>query len=138
MKNRSIPDASVIPEIAYPDVVAAADWIATAFGFRKRLQIGNHRYQLAYDGGALIVVQLPPGAPPDSATRSVLVLVEDVDAHYERAIAEGAEIVHEPEDQPYGERQYSARDPWGYRWTFSQSIADVDPADWGGSAIDLT
>jgi uncharacterized glyoxalase superfamily protein PhnB len=128
----------VIPELAYPDVVDAAEWIARAFGFRKRLQIANHRYQLVYGDGALVVVELPSGAPPDSATRSVLVLVDDVDAHYERAIAEGAEIVHEPEDQPYGERQYAARDPWGYRWTFSQSIADVDPQDWGGTAIDLT
>jgi len=24
-------------------------------------------------------------------------------------------------------------DPGGHRWTFSQSIADVDPADWGGT-----
>jgi uncharacterized glyoxalase superfamily protein PhnB len=32
----------------------------------------------------------------------------------------------------YGERQYSAEDPWGHRWTFSQTVADVDPRDWGG------
>jgi uncharacterized glyoxalase superfamily protein PhnB len=138
MRNRSVPAASVIPEIAYPNVVEAAEWISRAFGFRKRLQIANHRYQLTFGTGAFVVVELPGGAPSDSATRSVLVLVDDVDAHYERAIAEGAVIVHEPEDQPYGERQYSARDPWGYRWTFSQSIADVDPAVWGGTAIDLT
>ena len=34
---------------------------------------------------------------------------------------------------PFGERQYSAQDPFGHRWTFSQSVADVDPRDWGGS-----
>jgi uncharacterized glyoxalase superfamily protein PhnB len=32
----------------------------------------------------------------------------------------------------YGERQYTVEDPGGHRWTFSQSVADVDPADWGG------
>ncbi len=32
----------------------------------------------------------------------------------------------------YGERQYNAEDPWGHQWTFSQTLADVDPADWGG------
>jgi len=37
-----------------------------------------------------------------------------------------------PADHPYGERQYSAEDPAGHRWTFSQTIADVDPTDWGG------
>jgi uncharacterized glyoxalase superfamily protein PhnB len=138
MRNRSVPSASVIPELAYPDVVGAAEWLGTAFGFRKRLQIGSHRFQLTFGNGALVVIELPPGALPDTGTRSVLVLVDDVDAHCERARAAGAVIVHEPEDQPYGERQYSARDFAGYRWTFSQSIADVDPAEWGGTAIDLT
>ena len=37
-----------------------------------------------------------------------------------------------PTDFPYGERQYSVEDPGGHRWTFSQSIADVDPRTWGG------
>jgi uncharacterized glyoxalase superfamily protein PhnB len=39
-------------------------------------------------------------------------------------------------NHPYGERQYTAEDPGGHRWTFSESIADVDPADWGGTLID--
>jgi uncharacterized glyoxalase superfamily protein PhnB len=128
----------VIPEIAYPDVASAADWLANAFGFKKRLQIANHRFQMTYGNGALVVIELPEGAAPDTGTRTVLVLVEDVDTIYKRALAAGAEVVHPPEDQPYGERQCSVRDFAGYRWTFSQSIADVDPADWGGTAIDLT
>jgi uncharacterized glyoxalase superfamily protein PhnB len=132
-----VPYASVIPEIAYPDVVQAAEWLHRAFGFRKRLQIGNHRFQMTYGNGALVVIELPAGAAPDSGTRSVLVLVDDVDAVYEKAMAAGAEGVDAPDDQPYGERQCSVRDFAGYRWTFSQSIADVDPADWGGTAIDL-
>ena len=49
------------------------------------------------------------------------------------AEAAGATIRSEPTDWPYGERQYSAEDPGGHIWTFSQSIADVDPADWGGT-----
>jgi uncharacterized glyoxalase superfamily protein PhnB len=41
--------------------------------------------------------------------------------------------VHDPPaDYPYGERQYTAIDPAGHTWTFSQTIKDVDPADWGG------
>ena len=38
----------------------------------------------------------------------------------------------EPTDQMYGERQYNAEDLAGHRWTFTQTLADVDPADWGG------
>jgi len=138
MRNRSVPDSSVVPEIAYPDVIQAAEWLSQAFGFSKRLQIGNHRFQMTFGNGALVVTELPQGTLPDSGTRSVLVLVDDVDAVYERAVTAGAEVVHPPEDQPYGERQCSVRDFAGYRWTFSQSIADVDPAAWGGTAFDLS
>jgi uncharacterized glyoxalase superfamily protein PhnB len=66
----------------------------------------------------------------------VLGRVEDVDAHHERARAAGARILATPADHPYGERQYSAEDPAGHRWTFSETIADVDPADWGGELGD--
>jgi uncharacterized glyoxalase superfamily protein PhnB len=62
--------------------------------------------------------------------------VDDVDAHRERARESGARILRAPETQMYGERQYTAEDPGGHRWTFSQSVADVDPADWGGEAVD--
>jgi uncharacterized glyoxalase superfamily protein PhnB len=64
------------------------------------------------------------------------VRVEDADAHHARAVAEGATILDQPTDHPYGERQYNAEDPGGHRWTFSQSIADVDPADWGGEVVE--
>jgi uncharacterized glyoxalase superfamily protein PhnB len=66
----------------------------------------------------------------------VLVRVEDADAHHARAAAAGAKILSEPEDFPYGERQYNAEDPAGHRWTFSESISDVDPASWGGTLHD--
>jgi uncharacterized glyoxalase superfamily protein PhnB len=38
----------------------------------------------------------------------------------------------EPTDFEYGERQYTAADPAGHQWTFSETLADVDPASWGG------
>ncbi len=45
----------------------------------------------------------------------------------------GVHIIREPTDYHYGERQYSAEDFAGHHWGFSQSIADVDPRDWGGT-----
>ena len=131
--NRSVPTATVIPVLAYPDVVHAASWLCEAFGFRVRLRIGDHRVQLAYGDGAVIVTDGGSGA---SAEHSVLVRVDDADAHHERAAAAGATIVTPPTDYAYGERQYTAEDLGGHRWTFSQSIADVDPASWGGELLD--
>jgi uncharacterized glyoxalase superfamily protein PhnB len=37
-----------------------------------------------------------------------------------------------PTDFEYGERQADLTDPWGHRWTLSQTTGDVDPAAWGG------
>lgn len=129
MRNRSIPEPTVIPELAYADVAEASDWLCRAFGFDVRLRIGDHRVQLVLGDGAVIITEL--GDSP--GTSRVLVRVEDADAHHERAEQAGARIVNPPADYPYGERQYRAEDPGGHRWTFSQSIADVDPRSWGGT-----
>jgi uncharacterized glyoxalase superfamily protein PhnB len=125
--NRSVPDATVIPELPYPDVGAAVEWLSRAFGFRERLRIADHRAQLVFEDGAVIVTNREP------APASVLVRVADADGHHAQAVAAGATVVGPPTDYPFGERQYTAEDPAGHRWTFSQSIADVDPADWGGT-----
>jgi uncharacterized glyoxalase superfamily protein PhnB len=137
--NRSVPTSTVIPELAYPDVPEAADWLSNAFGFRVRIRIGSHRVQLVYGDGAVIAIELggSGGVTADAATHAVLVRVNDADAHHDRAAAAGARIVNPPADYPYGERQYTAEDLAGHRWTFSQSIADVEPASWGGTAVDL-
>jgi uncharacterized glyoxalase superfamily protein PhnB len=134
IENRSVPSATVIPELAYPDVAEASEWLCNAFGFQERLRIGNHRAQLVLADGAVIVTQRAEG---DSGGQSVLVRVEDADAHHERAAAGGARILNPPTDYPYGERQYTAADLGGHHWTFSQSIADVDPASWGATNIHI-
>ena len=123
--------------LIYPDVRAAVSWLTQAFGFVERLQIGeDHRSQMNVgEGGAVIIgdVRSDRVAPrPGEFTHAVLVRIGDAAAHCQRAQAEGAKILEEPTDHVYGERQYTAEDPWGHRWTFSQTLADVDPVDWGG------
>lgn len=140
LSNRSMPHCTVIPELAYPDVGEAIDWLCTAFGFTLRLRIGNHRAQLNAGDGAIVVTQrqsfpdrdlLEPS--PSGAIHAVMIRVEDVDGHYEQAVQSGARVLQSLADYPYGERQYSVLDPGGHSWTFSQSIADIDPQDWGGT-----
>jgi hypothetical protein len=62
----------------------------------------------------------------------VTVRVEDVRAHCERARQNGVHILMEPTTFEYGERQYNAEDPAGHQWTFSETLADVAPEEWGG------
>lgn len=138
--NRSIPNATVIPVLIYPDVREAVAWLAEAFGFSERVQIGeNHRSQLRVGDGAVIIGDIrddrrPPR--PGEATHSVMVRVEDARGHCERARAAGARILMEPTDFDYGERQYNAEDFAGHRWTFSETLADVAPEEWGGILVD--
>ena len=133
--NRSMPPGAIIPELAYEDVDAAAAWLCTTFGLSERLRIGNHRRQLVYQGESIIAT----GGGEDAvagAGHSVMVRVADVDAHYARAKASGAKILGAPETYFYGERQYSVEDIDGHIWTFSQSVADVAPEEWGGQRVD--
>ena len=132
--NRSMPRSTVIPELAYPDLSTAADWLERTFGFTVRVRIGNHRIQMNVGDGALVLIEsvgvVPKGA--FASTHSVMIRVENVDAHYQQALHQGATILRAPETYPYGERQYTAEDLAGRRWTFSQSVVDVDPVTWGG------
>ena len=130
-KNRSMPPGVIIPEIPYADVIEAADWLCRAFGFKKRLQIGNHRFQLSFGDASIVVIQ-----GNHSGTSTIMVHVDDVDAHIEQAAAAGARVINPPADHPFGERQCTVEDIGGHRWTFSQSIADVDPASWGGTLFE--
>jgi uncharacterized glyoxalase superfamily protein PhnB len=131
LSNRSRPSSTVIPVLAAEDVLAASAWLCEAFGFEERLRIADHRVQLCAGDGAVILAQGATGTPADS----VMVRVEDADAHHARALKQGARILDPPTDRPYGERQYSAEDPAGRRWTFSETIADVAPESWGGTVI---
>lgn len=137
--NRSAPAATVVPVLSYPDVRAAVAWLTAAFGFEERVRIGeDHRAQMRFGDGALIVAdtggeRMPP--VPHRVVAAVLVRVEDVREHCAHARAHGATILMEPTDYEYGERQYRAEDLAGHQWTFTETLADVAPEDWGGRSV---
>jgi uncharacterized glyoxalase superfamily protein PhnB len=137
--NRSIPTPTVIPVLIYQDVRAAVAWLSAAFGFQERVRIGdNHRSQMKIGDGAVIIgdVRQDRIAPrAGEITHSVMVRIEGVRAHCERARLRGARIVSEPNDFPFGELQYTAEDLAGHQWTFTETIADVAPEEWGGTTV---
>jgi uncharacterized glyoxalase superfamily protein PhnB len=134
--NRSRPPSVVVPVLGYEHVDEAVDWLCDVFGFTVRLRIGSHRVQLLVNNGlggeGSVVVTERGEHTPAKGSYSVMVQVADAQGHYEHVLACGAEIVNPPTDYFFGERQYTAVDLGGHRWTFSQSIADVDPESWGG------
>lgn len=135
--NRSMPVGTVTPVLLYPDLRAAVAWLGAAFGFDERLRIGDHRAQLGFGDGCIVAAQSDPPHPPGvNSTHAVMVRVADAGAHCRRAAAAGARIASPPTDYVYGERQYTAVDLGGHVWTFSQTVDDRHPAEWGGELLD--
>jgi uncharacterized glyoxalase superfamily protein PhnB len=138
--SRTTGSASVVPELVYPDVEQAIAWLCDTFGFVELWRAGGHRARLGFGNGVLILADADPQygrtIPTLGGLRShaVMVKVEDVDAHHQHAMQRGAQILSSPADYPYGERQYSAADLAGHHWTFTQTIADLAPEDWGGTS----
>jgi DNA-binding transcriptional MerR regulator len=136
MEEMTMLDTTVqrrIQILVYADLEAAHDWLVRVFGLGAgeltRDEQGRvvHAELQAGDG----VVWLHPEteafglASPRTAgvaTASVAVMVDDVDAHYRHAKAEGATIEYAPVDQPYGYREYSARDSEGGLWSFMKPL----------------
>ena len=141
-KNRAAPDSAVIPVLYYPVVRGAVEWLTTALPFTERLRIGDHRCQLVYGNGAIVVADSVGHSDAAPATRQspgahiVMLRVTAIDELFRRAVAAGARVLAEPKDHMYGERQCSFLDPWGHPWTLTETIFDSDPAEWGGELLD--
>jgi uncharacterized glyoxalase superfamily protein PhnB len=140
LTNRSAPPATVTPVLIYPDVRAAVAWLEAALGFEERVRIGDaHRAQLRVGTDGAVVVADVRGeqvAPTEGRfTHLVKVRVPDVDAAFARARDAGARVVQELETHEYGERSCLVEDLAGHRWELTQTVRDVAPEEWGGTAI---
>lgn len=139
MRNRSVPADIVLPHLAYRDVTAAAAWLAAAFGFVEHYRYGEPvsgiQMQLGRAWLMLKAARADFVSPEECghATQSLTVFVDDVDAHYARAQAAGANIVEALHETVYGERQYGVKDVEGHHWLFSRHARDVHPGDWGAT-----
>ena len=135
--NRSIPQATVIPVLHYPDVRAAVAWLTEVLGFRERIRIGEgHRAQLSVgDDAAVIVADGGQPAAVGTVTHEIKVRVDDVTGLVERARAHGAVVIQEPTEQVYGELEGTVEDLAGHRWQLTQTLRDVAPEEWGGVVL---
>src|SRR6266540_2361574 len=120
--------------LVYADIAAAHDWLVRVFGLGPgrvdRDKEGRAVHGELYAGDGVIWMHREEKASAlasprsvGAATASVAVMVDDVDAHYRHATSEGATIVYEPVDQPYGYRVYSAHDLEGHLWSFMKPFA---------------
>jgi uncharacterized glyoxalase superfamily protein PhnB len=118
----------VTPYLLYEDAVAAVAFLTEAFGFRELDRAtgaagGMHVELEAPSGGRVYLGQPPNGFQNPSrvgATSQIFVIVEDVDAHHERAVAVGATVMEPVTDTPSGHRRYGCSDPQGHQWYFAE------------------
>jgi uncharacterized glyoxalase superfamily protein PhnB len=124
-RNRSAPPPTVTPVLVYADVRGAVAWLEQAFGFEEKVRIGEaHRSQMRVgEDGAIVVAE---------TTQVIKIRVPDVDAACARARDSGAQVIEEPHTWEYGERSCVVEDPAGHRWELTQTVRDVEPAEWGG------
>lgn len=114
----------VIPAFHFVDARAALDFFVEAFGFAiSAVHEGSDgriaHAELTHGNGMMMLGAAHDDDPfhlPGSA--SVYVVVDDADAHHDRAVAAGAAVVFPLKDEDYGGRAYTARDPEGNLWTF--------------------
>jgi uncharacterized glyoxalase superfamily protein PhnB len=135
LQNRSLPPGSIFPELVYTDLAEAVAWLSRVFGFSERVRIGDHRSQLVFGDASIIAIGEAGATSEGQASHSVMLRVDDVDQHYDRVVRGGARITRTPQTYPFGERQYTAEDLGGHRWTFTQSVADIAPEEWGGQVM---
>jgi uncharacterized glyoxalase superfamily protein PhnB len=134
--------------VVYQDAAKAIDWLCDAFGYELRLKVEGDdgrilHSELTYGEGVIRVAQENTAAPnhpwqtsmvsPKSlggkSTQSIMMYVDDVEAHCAHARSRGARIAEEPKTSDYGEdywsdRGYCAVDPEGHVWWITQRLRD--------------
>ena len=124
------PAANIYPCLCYEDAERAIDWLCTNFGFEKRCVVpgpnGTVRHsELSFETGVIFVntARAEEGrAAPGRVSgqpQMLSVFVRDLDAHYARTKASGAELIDELGDLGFGARGYTVRDLEGHLWHFS-------------------
>jgi len=135
MTTDTAASPAIAPYLFYDDVGSALKFLEDAFGFTRIFEspdpegglahaqaaLGNGKVMLGKTGRGLRLVK--SAGAMEALHAGVYVYVEDVDAHCERARAQGAKILLEPGDQPWGDRMYCAVDPEGQFWMFARRLA---------------
>ena len=123
----------LIPILVCENIPAAHDFLVDAFGFSSggihRTPKGQAVHAEVRAGDLVIwlhrvVAELKLASPRSmpAASSGLVVYVEDVDAHFARARANGAQPESEPKNMPYGQREYGVTDKEGHRWWFATPL----------------
>jgi uncharacterized glyoxalase superfamily protein PhnB len=121
---------SIYPYIRYDDADAALKWLVDVLGFEEHEvhrgtdgKVGHAELKLGlgmvmFSGAAGNAMGMKSTRALGGSSQGVYIVITDPDARFARATAKGAEVVRGLEDQDYGSRDFTVRDPEGNLWSF--------------------
>jgi len=139
LRNRSVPVDTVLPHVSYKNLPEAIAWLGGTLGFVEHYRYGDPLSGAqVHLGKAFIMLKQADAGDRNPAelgfgTQSLTVFVEEIEQHYARAKAAGANLVEDLHETEYGELQYAVIDPEGHHWLFSRHARDLSPETWGAT-----
>jgi uncharacterized glyoxalase superfamily protein PhnB len=126
--------------IRIKDAGKAIDFYQRAFGAREKFRLTEPggrigHAELDFGGTTLMLSDEFPeygihGPHTLGGTSLTIHLhVDDADALIQRAVAAGASVVRPAQDQFYGERSGTVRDPFGHEWNIGHEIEKLAPEE---------
>lgn len=130
--------------IAYEDAASAIDWLIRAFGFTENVGerytdadgVVGHAELVYADETVMVATPSPEYRSPKHhretceetarwmdnpwVSNGVFMHVDDLDAHYKRAVDGGAKVIRPLGESGVGFRVYTVEDLEGHRWMFAE------------------
>lgn len=126
----------VFPYLRAACAVDAIAFYSKAFGATEKFRLVEPSGRIGHSellfGSATIMISdafpefgIPPLDPDGPSVCYIHLHVDDADKMISDAVEAGARIVRPAQDQFYGERSGTVRDPFGYDWLIGHSIEEI-------------
>ena len=119
---------TAVPVIASNDVAGSVDYFVRVLGFERQWVWGEPPVYAGVRSGDAILYISHDAAYVDAIRNlrlapDIYIWVDDVETLYAQHLSTGAEIIEKVETKPWGTRQYTIREPNGYRLKFASDVS---------------
>ena len=113
---------AVVPVLATMDVMKTATYYRDTLGFSIDETFSGTDWAMLWGDQCQLFLSLNPTVAKTARGQQISICVPGVDAFYEKHKANGANIISDIEDKPWGLREYTVEDPNGYHLRFGAHI----------------
>lgn len=120
---------SITPYVLVDDAARFIDFLKQAFGAEEIARVPRDDGAIMHAeikiAGSMLELADAPGGDARPTPIAIWLFVENVDETFIRAQKAGAVSIHPPQDQNYGNREASVRDPFGNNWYIATPLEDA-------------